>query len=174
MNVSTRFIILSLTAVLVPSSFLGADGGAVRLSERQGGYLITVFTSPTPLRAGPFDLSVLVQDAGKREMVADATIDVNLAPRGKPSKARRYSATTDGATNKLFYAALCELSEPGWWNVEIAIEGPRGSARVGMELEAAEPLPRWLNVWPWFCWPALVVVLFGVHQVLARWLAKPP
>src|SRR5262249_46030011 len=31
------------------------DGGVVRLAERVGGYRVTVFTEPTPLRAGPID-----------------------------------------------------------------------------------------------------------------------
>ena len=40
-----------------------ADGGSMRLSGKKGGYQITVFTAPTPFRAGPVDISVLVQDA---------------------------------------------------------------------------------------------------------------
>ena len=39
------------------------DGGTVRLSRCEGGLRITVFTAPTPFRAGPVDISVLVQDA---------------------------------------------------------------------------------------------------------------
>jgi hypothetical protein len=40
-----------------------ADGGRVVVVERQGDYRISVFTSPEPLRAGPIDISVLLQDA---------------------------------------------------------------------------------------------------------------
>jgi len=37
------------------------DAGAVRVSQRHGNRQITVFTDPTPLRAGPVDVSILVQ-----------------------------------------------------------------------------------------------------------------
>ena len=41
-------------------------------------------------------------------------------------------------------------------------------AVIGGELEAAEPLPRWQEMGPWIGWPALAIVLFGIHQVLER------
>ena len=50
---STICFLLVSSFILQPSSFLRADGGAVRLSERQGNYRLTVFTAPTPVRAGP-------------------------------------------------------------------------------------------------------------------------
>jgi len=30
--------------------------------------------------------------------------------------------------------------------------------------DAAPPLPAWLSVWPWFSWPAAVVLLFALHR----------
>jgi len=58
-----RQCLLIAVVCLASPAMVRADGGAVRLSERQGGYQITAFTSPTPFRAGPVDISVLVQDA---------------------------------------------------------------------------------------------------------------
>jgi len=52
--------------------------------------------------------------------------------------------------------------------VAAAVEGPHGPALVRFGVEADEPPPRWLDLWPWFGWPALVVALFGVHRVLVR------
>jgi hypothetical protein len=140
----------------------------VRLSERQGGYQITVFTSPTPFRAGPVDISVLVQDAATGEPVPGAQVTVRAAPQGRSGEAIDSRATTEAATNKLFYAAVFELPEPGWWEVEVAIADQRASARVRFALEAAEPLPQWLTLWPWFGWPGLAILLFCLHQVLVR------
>ena len=49
-----------LSSLIVHSSSLArADGGAVRLRQRAGGYQIAVFTSPTPFRAGPVDLALI-------------------------------------------------------------------------------------------------------------------
>src|SRR5262249_8102949 len=130
------------------------------------GYRITVFTEPTPFRAGPVDVSVLVQDARTGQPVKEARVTVRAALRGRPGEAAVHPATVEAATNKLFRAACFEVPEPGWWEIEVAVEGERGPAQVSFEVEAAEPLPRWLSLWPWLGWPVLAIVLFAVHQVL--------
>jgi hypothetical protein len=144
-----------------------ADGGAVRLRQSAGGYQITVFTSPTPFRAGPVDVSVLVQDVVTGECVPDARVNLCLKATGT-GRVMEYTATTETATTKLFHVTEFRLPESGWWDVAVTVEGPHGPARVWFEVQADDPLPRWLDLWPWFCWPALVVALFGVHRVLVR------
>ena len=165
---STLFLLLLSSFILHPSSFLLADGGTVRLSQRQGNYQITVLTSPTPLRAGPIDVSVLVQKAENNELVLDGEVTVKATQRGDSGRTVSQAATFEAATNKLFRAANFELRQPGWWDVEVSIDDPLGDANVGFEMEAAEPLPKWLAMWPWFSWPALVIVLFGVQQLLVH------
>src|SRR5215469_9783232 len=91
--------------ILHPSSFVKADGGAVRLREQAGAYQVTVFTSPTPFRAGPVDVSVLVQDAATGECVPEARVSVRLTARGTGDMLE-YPATREAATNKLFHAAV--------------------------------------------------------------------
>ena len=59
-----------------------------------------------------------------------------------------------------------ELPEPGWWDVEIVCVAEHGPADVRFTMEAGQQLPRWLTVWPWFGWPAGVVLLFGIHRLL--------
>ena len=149
------------------------DGGTVRLSEQQAGYRITVFSAPTPFRAGPVDVSVLVQDAATGATIPDVRVRVWMTPRGRPTEALDNRATTEAATNKLFQAAVFELPAPGWWDVEITVEGTKGSARVAFEVEAAAALPRWLTLWPWLCWPAVAVLLFCIHQWLVRRRLRP-
>jgi hypothetical protein len=82
--------------------------------------------------------------------------------------ALEYPATTEAATNKLFRAAQFELPEPGRWEVQVQVEGLHELVVVGCEVEATEPLPRWREMWPWISWPALTIVLFGIHHVLVR------
>ena len=160
-------LLLFSSFILHPSSFARADGGALRLHERVGGYQIAVFTSPTPFRAGPVDVSVLVQDATTGEFVPEARVTVRLTARGTGA-VLEYPATTEAATNKLFRAAEFQLAEPGWWDVSVAVEGRHGPALVRFEFQADEPPPCWLELWPWFGWPALAVALFGVHRALVR------
>ena len=111
-------------------AMLYADGGAVRCSERRGDYRITVFTSPTPLRAGPVDISVFVQDVASGEPVPQARILVRATPRDHVGETLSHRATTAAATNKLYQAAVFDLPEPGWWDVEIVIEGPGEAIQV--------------------------------------------
>ena len=71
------------------------DGGTVRLSRCEGGYRITVFTAPTPFRAGPVDISVLVQDAATGELDSrcsrrqSASLLVTAWPADTPCRDKR-------------------------------------------------------------------------------------
>ena len=145
-----------------------ADGGTVRLSEQKGNYRITVFTAPTPLRAGPVDISVLVQEAATGELASEVQVTIKAVWRGSPGVALHHPATTEAATNKPYYAATFDLPEPGWYSLEVSIDGALGEAQVRFDLEAAEPLPPWLAMWPWVGWPVLAIILFGIHQLLVR------
>jgi hypothetical protein len=168
---TTRLLLLAVVFVH-PLAVLHADGGAVRLSERRGDYQITVFTSPTPLRAGPVDVSVFVQNAATGEPVPETRITVRATPRDRPDAAIGHLATTEAATNKLFQAAVFELPEAGIWDVAIDIEGLREPVVVRFEMTAEEPLPRLGEMTPWIAWPAGAILLFGVHQWLVRRKAR--
>jgi hypothetical protein len=163
---STLCLLLVSSFILHPSSFLRADGGTMRLSEKRGEYVITVFTAPAPFRAGPVDISVLVQDAVTGEPLPQTQVTVRMTKPGQP--ALENPATSEAATNKLLHAAQFELPEPGRWQLEVQVEGVDGPAVIGGELEAAPPLPRWRELWPWIGWPAVAIALFGIHQALAR------
>jgi hypothetical protein len=149
-----------------------ADGGAIRLSERKGNYRITVFTAPTPLRAGLVDISVFVQEAATEQPVSEVRVTIKAVRRGAPGMAIQHPATTEAATNKLYYAADFDLPEPGWYLVEVSIDGALGQTQVHFELEAAEPLPPWLAMVPWVGWPVLAILLFSIHQLLVRWRSR--
>ncbi|MBY0526625.1 MAG: hypothetical protein K2R98_24730 [Gemmataceae bacterium] len=143
-----------------------ADGGTVRLSERRGDLQITVFTSPTPWRAGPVDVSVLVQDAATGDPVPDAAVEIRLSPRDSHSAAIRGLATKDVATNKLFVAAQFDLPHAGSWQLDIYIEQNGERQALGCELEAAEASPAWLSLIGWIFWPLLPILAFAMHQYL--------
>lgn len=136
----------------------------VRLSKEMGGYQITVFTSPTPLRAGPVDLSVFVRDAITDEPIAECAIVVRATPRGCPDDAIQQSATKAAATNKLFQAAVFDLPKSGWWDVTLCIDGPYAPVEVSFAMEADEPLPRVWEMAPWIVWPVGAILLFLVHK----------
>lgn len=142
------------------------DGGTIRLSRRDGGLQITVFSAPTPLRAGPVDISVLVQDAITSEPIPEARVTVKLTLRDQRGLSIQRAATSDAATNKLLKAAVFVLPEPGRWEVEIAIERGQAATTVHFDLDAAGSAPKWPVMWPWIGWPAPVILLFSVHHLL--------
>src|SRR5688572_20861731 len=88
-----------------------ADGGQLRLIERHGNLQIAVFTSPNPLRAGPVDISVLVQDARTGQPIDYANVYVQIARSDQTGKPIVAPATAAAATNKLMRAALVELPD---------------------------------------------------------------
>ncbi len=145
-----------------------ADGGQVRASEQFGEYQLTVFTAPNPLRAGPVDVSVLLQHASSGTPASEATVTVELTPVDQSLPPIRATATTAAATNKLLRSTLVELPAAGTWNVRVACQPANNTQplAVNFAMEAAPPLPAWLSVWPWFSWPVVVVILFVVHRML--------
>jgi hypothetical protein len=163
---------LPILVLLVFSSLSRADGGAVRLCERSGDYQLAVFTAPTPFRAGPVDISVLVQDAATGECTPEGRVTLRLTAH-ESGRVLEYEATSGAASNKLFYAAVFELPEAGWWDVDVFVDGPHGSAHSRLQIEAGKAPPRWLDLWPWFGLPALAVAFFSLHRVLVR-RRRPP
>jgi hypothetical protein len=142
-----------------------ADGGQIRASRQDGEYVVTVFTSPTPLRAGPIDVSVLVQNANDGTAVTDAMVTVSLTTSDPLLPPIRAAATNAAATNKLLQAAAVDLPAAGVWQVDVECALPNESPlAIAFQVDAAPPLPAWLSVWPWFSWPAVVVLLFALHR----------
>lgn len=142
-----------------------ADGGVVRVREQAGDVTVTVFTAPTPLRVGPIDVSVLVQD-GRGEVVGDAAVAVALRA-ARDGTAVAGAATRAQATNKLLYAAPLTLPAAGTWRVEVRVTRPGSApAAVGFAVEAAPPLPPWRAYWPYFALPAVAIAVYALHQWL--------
>src|SRR5258706_7098552 len=92
--------VLLMTVVLAPL-VVRADGGAVCLSKISGLFLVTVFASPEPLRAGPIDISILVQDARTGGIVLDATVDLEIQPLSGHIPPIPNPALSEAATTKL-------------------------------------------------------------------------
>src|SRR6185437_2699427 len=112
--------------------------------EQQGCYRISVFTSPDLLRAGPIDISVLLQDAETANAITNAQINVSFIPSSGRGGTIRAVATNEAATNKLLCAALVDLPRPGLWDVEIACLAEHGPARVQFKIDVAPRSAGWL------------------------------
>ena len=137
----------------------------LRLSRRSGPYVVTVFTTPTPLRAGRADVSVLVQDEETGRIVDEVEVSVRLAAVGGGEAAASYAATRRRATNKLLKAAAVDFPAPGSWTVVAGVSGPKGFSRVRFNAEVLAAPPSWIQRLPWIGWPLAPIAVFGLREI---------
>lgn len=148
-------LVLSLTTPLL------ANGGTVRISrEPVGPYLVSVLSSPTPLRTGPVDISVLVQDSVE-DVAPGVAVLVEAHPIGMDADPIRHGATRQQATNKFFLAAKFEVEEAGEWEFRIHVgEGEGGTVRFRETLTDPTLLDR----------PYLLATLILLPLIVGGWL----
>src|SRR5260370_20093406 len=142
-----------------------ADGGTVQLRKEAGALVITVFSSPAPLSAGPDDVSLLVQNRNGLEPVLDANVSLLLRAdaSGTEIQAR---PPRERAQNKLLYAAPVTLAESGKWQLAITIlrNGERTEATGAIDVASAPETAA--SYWSYIAFPPLVIVLFAVREWL--------
>ncbi len=157
-----------LTALMLAPIFASADGGVVRLREASGPFLISIFTASDPLRAGPLDLSVLVQDRSSGETILDATVDLTLWPLDSDSPPLLVRATDEQATNKLLQAAMVKIPAVGRWALRADVRRGPAEGTVATELRVAPPRPRLVAIWPYLLLPPVAIAAFAFHQALRQ------
>ena len=154
----TRFTTGALLLLIVATPLL-ANGGTVRLSrEPIGPYLVSVMSSPTPLRTGEVDISVLVQDSA-HDVVPGVPVIVEAVPLNLLADTIRHGATRQQATNKFFLAAKFDLETPGDWEFRVHVD-QEGTARFQATVTRASLLDR----------PYLLAALILLPLVLGGWL----
>src|SRR2546425_1814223 len=99
---------LLLVVMILAQATAFADGGTVQLRKEAGPLVITVFSSPAPLSAGPVDISLLLQNRTGLEPVLDATVSLVLRADTSGTEIRA-RPTREQAQNKLLYAAPVTL-----------------------------------------------------------------
>ncbi len=169
-----------------------ADGGVVRLRERQGPFVVTIFTDSELLAKRPADISVMVQRRDSSEAVLDATVDLRfIAPVslgaekeeetcGQPAglsssqasetNSNRFTvaATHQKASNKLLYAALVKLNRVGNWRLRALVDCGAEVCKFDCYIPVEPPPGRWVHLAPYLLLPPILVGLFAVNQRLRR------
>ena len=157
-------VTLLLAVPLAPAL---ANGGTVRISRaRVGPWLVSVFSSPTPLRTGEVDISVLVQDTADA-VVSDVPVTVEAHPIGVTTHAQPIAetATREEATNKLFQAAKFRVAATGEWEFRIRVGGDaKGDAGGEVSFRAELTDPTLLDR------PYLLAALILTPLLLVGWL----
>lgn len=171
-----------LCALLITGAQAFADGGVVIGEKEAGGLRVTVFAQPMPLRAGPADFSVLVQETATRQPVMDAGVRLSLKKTSAPSPEKAWSPPycqvpgTDGtvplrhelAQNKMLYAAMVSIAEAGRW--ELAITVASGDRRVvaTLPLDVAAPRKPLSTWWPTIAMLPAAIGLYAWRAALVR------
>jgi hypothetical protein len=153
----------AIVAMLVHGDDARGDGGAVQCSKVVDGCRVTVFTSPTPLRVGPADLSVLLADAATDAPLPKTAVRVRARVAGGGWRSWR-PATFEAATNKLLRMAVIDFSTAGAWQAQVEWNHSGRRAAVQIPIEVGPPLPRWIDLAPWILWPIVPIGLFAVAQ----------
>jgi hypothetical protein len=154
-----------VVVVCAAPSAVWADGGTLRLAEVKGHHHIMVFTAPTPLRAGPVEVSVLVREA-PNNLPREVPVVVRAHPVGEPGQCLSAPVVPEATTNRLLQAARLELPHGGRWCIEVEVQGV--SEPLRFEVEVDESLPAWASFAPWVGWPFVVVLLFAIHLALVQ------
>jgi hypothetical protein len=166
----TDHVALSLlTAVIISVLCINraqADGGTVQFSKSSGPFAITVFTTPSPLRAGPVDISLMIQGTDNQEPLLDCIAEIQLRKEGESSISSE--ATHGAAQNKLFYAAQVKIPVAGVWEVEAVIRRGDDSAKVSGPISLAASNPVLLGYWRSLAIPPIFISLFALNQWLRR------
>jgi hypothetical protein len=170
-------------ALAVLAAPLFGDGGAVLSRQESGPFVITVF-APLPIRAGPVDVTVLVQTRSALEPVLDANVSILL-------DGVTQIATRSQAQNKLLYAATLNLPHPGEWNYTVCVKSsaaqvvhatfsrvssiPKTNAAeaactvaISGSFQAAEPAPPLAAYTFYLAIPPVLIAIFILHQWLSR------
>lgn len=155
----------ALFLLAVPAAW--PDGGVVRLRERRGALVVTVFTAPDPLPAGPQDVSVLVQDPSGAP-VLDAEVTLRFDPPSPSSTGFAVRALRSQATNKLLQAAQVDLGEVGEWRLGVSVSRAGQASDLSCLLPVAPATHRVTALWDVFALPPVMVVLFALNQALRR------
>jgi hypothetical protein len=156
-----------------------ADGGVILSRQKIDNLDLTVFAAPAPLRAGPVDISVLVQEAGKPDPVLDAQVEVVwTANPDAPTEwmpaccsmgtGNRMNATLSNSQNKTLYSAMVPIKSAGISHLSVHVKRGDVSAPLSCEINVLPPRPPVLAYWPFLAFPPVLIVGFTIHQRLTR------
>src|SRR5882672_7532899 len=114
-----RWSCLLLILILLPTlvGIARADGGVVMCQRTSEPFTITIFSAEMPLRSGPADLSVLLEQTAEHSPILDGEVFFELTH--ETGMIIRGEATRSQARNKLLYCSLIDLPLAGHWKMKV-------------------------------------------------------
>jgi hypothetical protein len=180
MLMTLRFLASILACLAMAASPAWADGGAIIAKETVNGLNLTVFASPFPLRAGPADISVLVQD-DKGAALLDATVGLGWTSDSPEASTDwlppccsmttmlgQTPALRTHSQNKLLYGAILPIRSAGPSEITVKVYRDGKESSLTIPVTVSPPRAPLLAYWPLVAFPPVAIGLFGIHQRLTR------
>jgi len=165
---SWSILLLVLISLSLATQIARADGGVVLCRRTAAPFNITVFFNEMPLRPGPADLSILLEQTEEHSPILDAQVLIELE---QPGVIIRAEATRRQARNKLLYCSLINLPAAGRWKMRVHVRHGNNAAEVLSDLVVAAPQPLLVSYWKLFVLPPITITLFILNQWLRRRLS---
>lgn len=173
---------LAFPLLFASAALLLADGGITLGQIDREGLRVTVFAAPVPIRAGPLDVTLLVQEISSNQPVTDAVVTCSLQKSGPPSPSSlrlpawcsaivpgaRIPATLAHSRNKLLFGAYLPLTEPGRWELNIQVTRGPTSFSSTLPLDAAAPQQQLSTWWPLIALVPAAILLYVWRTTLLR------
>jgi hypothetical protein len=146
-----------------------ADGGRLRLHQQAGPFVVTLFTTPDPLRAEDADFSVALENTASGGLVEDAKITLILTPMSQGEHGRiELQATHQAATSEFMQAADVELPHAGSWKVTVVAQRGSEVGKCSTLLEVLPKSPLGGQIFWEIALAPIAILLFGVHRWVSR------
>jgi len=165
-NRYTLILLLVLISVSLITQITRADGGVVMCQRTSAPFSITLFATEMPLRPGPADLSVLLEQPDGHSPILDAQVFMEL--QHEAGTFIRAEATRSQARNKLLYCSLINLPAAGHWKMRLLVRRGNSSTEMLSNLTVAAPQPVFLSHWELIAVPPIIIGLFITNQYLRR------
>ena len=162
--------VLIVIAIFASAIIVRADGGVVLWQRSTGLITVTAFTTQSPLRTGPADISFLIENNEQSRPILDA--QVFFALEDESGVTMRGEATHDRARNKLLYCSPVNLIKTGRWKMSIIVMHGSEKTNLVNDVEVIKAQSQLVNKWKLLVFPFAIICLFIVHQRLA-WKEKP-
>ena len=160
------FLLVVFISLFALVQIARADGGIVIFQRASPPFTITLFSTEMPLRPGPADLSVLLEQPDGHSPILDAQVFIEL--EHEAGMIIRAEATRSQARNKLLYCSLINLPAAGHWKISLHVRRGDTRAEVLSDLVVAPPQPVLLSHWELIAVPPIIIGLFITNQGLRR------
>ena len=154
-----------IVSILTMGISIRADGGSVLWQRTMGSITVTAFTTESPLRPGPADISFLVENSEQSRPVLDAQVFVTF--QSETGVTMRTEATHAQARNKLLYCTLIDLPQPGHWKMTLLVVHAAERIEFVSDLAVSEPQSPLIANWKLMAFPFTIAILFVFQQGLA-------